>query len=503
MSTEMKRAYFTLVQNDPWVIGALVLGHSLRRTRTNAVLVCQFAPEVTDGSRRLLKDVYDIVEPAEKYTFPVASINDFADIPKRLAFSFRRLNAWNRTEFQRITYIDSDVVVMKNIDDLFDVPGVAAPREVDFRVWMRGKTYTDFFNGGLVSFTPSQQIFRRFADTLASQWIYLGAAEQHLVNVVCRDDWFRIPDRYHVQAGTKYHTHFLQRPSAILTLHFSKISKPWDERYSGRMSLWRSWHRYAGMWLEKLREYESEYSHTKSTPTFWWERSSAADVVLASRNSKLAARNPASRNTVRLVKQTPTKLAEIAVFKGAFQKVSELGSLISILRRRKLRTVVEIGTFRGGTLWLWCQMATENARVVSIDMPAKSGIGDRRQQAGLRKCAVGSQRLSLIRRDSQQESTRDRLVRSLAGETIDFLFIDGDHNYDAVQRDFELYSPLVRSGGIVAFHDILHHPKFPQNEVEKYWNGVIKKAYHVRELVDLDDERGWGQWGGIGVVYIR
>lgn len=503
MGTEISRAYFTLVENEPWVVGALVLGHSLRRTKTNAVLVCQIGPEVTDDSTRSLKNVYDIVEPAEKYAFPEGSINNFADVPRRLSFSFRRLNAWRRTEFQRITYIDSDVVVMKNIDDLFDVPGVAAPREVDFRVWMRGKTYTDFFNGGLVSFTPSEQIFRRFAEMLSSEWIYLGAAEQHLVNVVCRDDWFRIPDRYHVQAGTKYHAHFIQRPSAIRTVHFSKISKPWDEGYLGRMSLWRSWQGYAGMWLEKFRDYESKYSHAKLTPAFWWEKASASDVVLANRASNLTARKPASRNRVKLVRQTPRKLAEIAVFKGAFQKVSELGSLISILRRRKLRTVVEIGTFRGGTLWLWCQIATENARVVSIDMPVKAGIADRRQQAVLRKCAVGTQRLSLIRSDSQQEATRDRLVRSLAGETIDFLFIDGDHNYDAVQRDFELYSPLVRSGGVVAFHDILHHPNFPQIEVERYWNGVIKKAYHVRELVDLDDERGWGQWGGIGVVYIR
>jgi len=36
---------------------------------------------------------------------------------------------------------------------------------------------------------------------------------------------------------------------------------------------------------------------------------------------------------------------------------------------------------------------------------------------------------------------------------IDFLFIDGDHDYDAVKRDFEDWAPHLREGGIIIFHD--------------------------------------------------
>ena len=502
MSAAGKRAYFTLVQNDPWVIGALVLGHSLRKSTTAAALVCQTGPEVSEESRQRLAEVYDIIEPAQEYQFPASRFNNVADIPGRLVFSFRRLNAWRRTEYERITYLDSDVVVLKNIDALFDIPGVAAPREYSFRVWKRGKTYTDFFNGGLVTFTPSRALFERFAETLATQWVYLGASEQHLVNVVCRDDWFRIPDQYHVQAGVRQHAHFSERPAYIRTVHFSKISKPWDKHYSGRKSLWLSWCRFSGMWMERLRDYEAQYSHRISPRAFWWESADAADGALASADGRPAAgRKRAAHTRAKRMQQTPTKLAEIAVFKGAFQKISELGQLISLLRRRKLRTVVEIGTFRGGTLWLWCQLATENARIVSIDLPAKSAAG-RRQQGNLKKHAIASQRLDFIRNDSQKEVTRAQLLRLLDGDAIDFLFIDGDHRYEAVRRDFQLYSPLLRPGGIVAFHDILQPPRFPDNQVELFW-GELKKDYRTKELVDPADERGWGQWGGIGVVYIR
>jgi len=36
---------------------------------------------------------------------------------------------------------------------------------------------------------------------------------------------------------------------------------------------------------------------------------------------------------------------------------------------------------------------------------------------------------------------------------IDLLFIDGDHEYEAVKRDFEDWSPHLKDGGIIMFHD--------------------------------------------------
>lgn len=36
---------------------------------------------------------------------------------------------------------------------------------------------------------------------------------------------------------------------------------------------------------------------------------------------------------------------------------------------------------------------------------------------------------------------------------IDFLFIDGDHSYEACMNDWKEWSPFVEKNGIVAFHD--------------------------------------------------
>ena len=52
---------------------------------------------------------------------------------------------------------------------------------------------------------------------------------------------------------------------------------------------------------------------------------------------------------------------------------------------------------------------------------------------------------------------------ALEGRQVDVLFIDGDHAYDGVKRDYEMYGSLVRDGGVIAFHDIVPpNPKGPR-----------------------------------------
>ena len=40
-------------------------------------------------------------------------------------------------------------------------------------------------------------------------------------------------------------------------------------------------------------------------------------------------------------------------------------------------------------------------------------------------------------------------------DPIDLLFIDGAHEFDAVLQDYEQWSPMLRPGGMIAFHDVV------------------------------------------------
>jgi predicted O-methyltransferase YrrM len=198
------------------------------------------------------------------------------------------------------------------------------------------------------------------------------------------------------------------------------------------------------------------------------------------------------------------KLAELAVFRGACQKMRELTPLVALLQRRKLHTVIEIGTMRGGTLWLWCQLARPDAVVISVDLPGGEFGGGypAKDIKRLRAYARADQALELIRKDSHRRETRQEVAKKLNGREADLLFLDGDHRYRGVKQDFALYAPLVRDGGVVLLHDILPHPEVPACRVERFWN-EIKVYFKYREFIEVDDDRGWGQWGGLGMLSYR
>ena len=78
---------------------------------------------------------------------------------------------------------------------------------------------------------------------------------------------------------------------------------------------------------------------------------------------------------------------------------------------------------------------------------------------------------------------------------LDFLFIDGDHSYEGVRSDFEMYAPLVRSGGLIAFHDIT--PSKGSRHVYRFWD-EIKVSYTHKEFIHRTGEGAMG----IGVLWI-
>lgn len=61
-------------------------------------------------------------------------------------------------------------------------------------------------------------------------------------------------------------------------------------------------------------------------------------------------------------------------------------------------------------------------------------------------------------------------VKSWA-EPIDYIFIDGDHNYEAVKKDYEDWLPFVKTDGVIAFHDSSANRGGPD-----YWPGPSQLA---------------------------
>lgn len=66
-------------------------------------------------------------------------------------------------------------------------------------------------------------------------------------------------------------------------------------------------------------------------------------------------------------------------------------------------------------------------------------------------------------------------AKTVPDGSLDFIFIDGNHSYDAVTEDLETWSPKVRSGGFVSGHDYRVFPNKPFIHVVRAVNDFTAK----------------------------
>jgi len=180
------------------------------------------------------------------------------------------------------------------------------------------------------------------------------------------------------------------------------------------------------------------------------------------------------------------------------QVKEEISKFLGIIEEKRPHTILEIGTANGGTLYLFSQIASENSTIISVDLPeGKFGGGYPKAKIPLYKSFTKeNQRIYLIRADSHASKTLAKVKEILNNQTVDFLFIDGDHTYEGVKKDFEMYSSLVKRGGIIGFHDIVHHPFVTGCQVEKFWK-EIKQKYKTKEVISSANQI----WAGIGIIF--
>ena len=167
---------------------------------------------------------------------------------------------------------------------------------------------------------------------------------------------------------------------------------------------------------------------------------------------------------------------------------SELRDFLLLVQGLEPRRIVEIGTARGGTLFLLTRVAAPDAVLVSIDLSSAAdlrfGGGDvRRRRALFEAFALDRQRVHFLVGDSHAVETRDEVERTLRGGPVDVLFIDGDHTTEGVRAD-----------GLIGFHDIVDGKPELVGGVPDFWRSI--RTPESQEFVEDPGQGGYG----IGVL---
>lgn len=135
---------------------------------------------------------------------------------------------------------------------------------------------------------------------------------------------------------------------------------------------------------------------------------------------------------------------------------------------------VEIGAYAGGSACLMLQRP--NTAVISIDLGTPIDPVITKNNAEQHR---NNNVYQYILGDSGSQTTKQTLKNSLT-KKIDILFIDGDHSYAAVQRDFQMYEDLLEDDAFVVFDDYNDRMYSPQVKLAvDDMISTVADRYHV------------------------
>jgi len=125
--------------------------------------------------------------------------------------------------------------------------------------------------------------------------------------------------------------------------------------------------------------------------------------------------------------------------------------------------ILEIGVDYGYSLFYFAKMFPY-AEVIGVD-PFKwfdeQSYDHSHAEGWVEKYMRKYPNIRLIKKNSEE-------ARKIFNKEIDILHIDAEHKYQSVRKDFCLYEPLVRQGGVILLHDIVSYP----DDIGRFFNEI-------------------------------
>ncbi len=182
-----KFAYVTLVARDKYIDGTICLYKSLR-DKTNHPLIAMTYGLSKESANRLT-DMGIICRKVRKIDSVNAGIGENKVRLDDFKYTYTKLHVFGYEEFDRIIFLDSDLIVIKSIDHLFE--------EIDeeFAACDCTPYFEHIFNSGVMVIKPSQRLFKSMMtqkDTLVS---YDGS-DQGFLNEYFKNKWKKLDIKY-------------------------------------------------------------------------------------------------------------------------------------------------------------------------------------------------------------------------------------------------------------------------------------------------------------------
>mgnify|MGYP004448662909 FL=1 len=227
-----KNVYATLLSTPSYAIGVIALYWNLKEVKSKYPFVCFCSKCIDDATIKILSEV----------GIECVRLNDEINIPSRTQMeshsmnTFDKLLLWGATEYNKMVFLDSDMLVVSNIDELFDYKNFAAcaAGNLIHNDWTR-------LNSGLLVIEPSERIKEDLVEIINGElflsWENRSIGDQDIINMYI-PNWFEKKELVLSEGYNMFYKNigiykklygysFDNSEKQIKIVHFVGKEKPW------------------------------------------------------------------------------------------------------------------------------------------------------------------------------------------------------------------------------------------------------------------------------------
>lgn len=228
----MRYSYVTVITNDKYFPGLCSLVYSLKKVESSYPLTVVIPKSMDSKTKQLIHTLDILVVEADDISIDFSDISSVNNLTSRWVSTFFKLNIFNLTQFDKIVFLDSDMIIYRNIDDLFEKPHMSSVIAGRCAV----KEWTEL-NSGLMVIVPNQNEYNRLISSIPSAYEKSkkegnGFGDQDVIHY-CFPNWFDMKELILSESYNVLSFYISEYSSAygydtMKVLHFAEAIKPWQ-----------------------------------------------------------------------------------------------------------------------------------------------------------------------------------------------------------------------------------------------------------------------------------
>lgn len=175
--------YISYICNDDYLPGIVALVKSLKYHQCKHDIIVMITSGVSDKSIKIISDLGAIIKKIDEIHYSGNLSHTIEDRygKKNISWmTFTKINIWKQPEYEKLFYIDADMVVLQNIDSIFEKNCT----ENNISAVFGGSDYHKYkgIESGVLLIKPANKIYNGLVEAMNSDKYDLRMSDQTLIN---------------------------------------------------------------------------------------------------------------------------------------------------------------------------------------------------------------------------------------------------------------------------------------------------------------------------------